>query len=52
MASTDTTFWAFAMSIVKVDMVGLPAVVMMTVEQDVTDGVSRIDRIALDESKK
>ena len=52
MVSTDTTFLALAMAIVKVDRVGLLVVVMKTVVQDSTDGVSRIDKIALDGSEK
>ena len=52
MVSTDTTFLALAMATVKVDRVGLLVVVMKTVVQDSTDGVSRINKIALDGSKK
>ena len=35
------------MAIVRVEKVGLLVVEMKTVEQDATDGVSRIDKIAL-----
>ena len=50
MVSTDTTFWALAMAIVRVDRVGL-LVLVKTVVQDTTDGVSRIYMITLDGSK-
>ena len=52
MVSTDTTLWASAMAIVNVERVGSLVVVMTTVVQEATDGVSRIDKIALDGSEK
>ena len=52
MVSTDTTFSASAMAIVNFDRVGLLVVVMKTVVQDSTVGVSRIDKIAFVGSKK
>ena len=52
MVSTDTTFWASAMAIVNVERVGSLVVVMTTIVQEATDGVSRIDKIALDGSEE
>ena len=52
MVSTDTTFCALPMAIVKVDKAGLLVVVMKTLVQEATDGVSRIEKIALDGSEK